>query len=461
MAALGWTISSLLVPALFLFLFFYASPLHHDRLTSLFSSASSSNISSATHNAPQWLLSSSSFWSHEDTPTNARRNHGLERIEEDLARARAAIKKAIGEGNQTVNSKETFTPRGSMYRNPRAFHQSYIEMAKRLKVWTYREGEKPLVHSGPLKEIYAVEGRFIEEMESATNPFRASHPEEAQVFFVPISVAFIVEFVCKPITTYPGDLLQNVVGDYINIIADRYPYWNRSNGADHFFVSCHDWAPDVTTANHDFYKNFIRVLCNANTSEGFNPRRDVSVPEIFGPANKLPSPTCSQPHNNRPILAFFAGGAHGDIRKTLIEHWKDKDDEVQVYEYLPKGKNYTKLMGQSKFCLCPSGFEVASPRVVEAIHAGCVPVIINQNYSFPFSDVLDWSQFSVSIPVERVSDIKEILKGIPNWKYLKFQKRVMRLQKHFTVNRPARPYDVFHMILHSVWLRRLNLRLST
>ena len=52
-----------------------------------------------------------------------KKEEGLMRIEEDLAEARMAIKRAIETRNFSSDKEESFTPKGRVYRNAYAFHQ--------------------------------------------------------------------------------------------------------------------------------------------------------------------------------------------------------------------------------------------------------------------------------------------------------------------------------------------------
>ncbi|KAL4192995.1 hypothetical protein AMTRI_Chr06g197150 [Amborella trichopoda] len=381
------------------------------------------------------------------------------KLEAGLSKARAAIREAtLSHRNRTpIEDPDDYAPKGGIYRNSYAFHRSYLEMEKRFKIFVYEEGEPPLVHNGPCKSIYSSEGIFIHEMVLG-NRFRTRSQERAHVHFLPFSVVAMIQFVYTPSSfdLYP---VKNLVADYIDVISKKYHYWNQSLGADHFMLSCHDWGPHTSAANPLLNKNSIRVLCNANSSEDFYPQRDVPLPEINIPSGSIEGMLGGLRPSARTILAFFAGGVHGWIRSILLQHWKNKDPDIQAFEYLPHDLSYWDMLRKSKFCLCPSGYEVASPRLVEAIYAECVPVIISDHYVLPFSDVLNWASFSVEVKVGEIERLKEILEGISMEKYVRMQRRVKQVQRHFVVNEPPKRYDVFHMVIHSVWLRRLNLKL--
>ena len=89
---------------------------------------------------------------------------------------------------------------------------------------------------------------------------------------------------------------------------------------------------------------------------------------------------------------------------------------------------------------------------------GCVPVLIKDHYVKPFSDVLNWKTFSVEVAVKEIPNMKKILEGISQPQYVRMQRRGLQVRRHFEVNSPPKRFDVFHMILHSIWLRRLNIR---
>jgi hypothetical protein len=113
-------------------------------------------------------------------------------------------------------------------------------------------------------------------------------------------------------------------------------------------------------------------------------------------------------------------------------------------------------MRRARFCLCPSGYEGRA-------HAWWRPstsVVVSDRYALPFTDVLWWEAFSVAVLVTDIPRLREELERIPVAEVERLRQEARLVKRHFTLHQPPERLDVFHMILHSVWLRRLNLRLD-
>ncbi|KMT03158.1 hypothetical protein BVRB_8g197120 [Beta vulgaris subsp. vulgaris] len=356
--------------------------------------------------------------------------------------------------NSTVADvdKELYAP---VFRNVSMFLRSYELMEKVLKVYVYKDGTKPIFHQPILKGLYASEGWFMKLMEGNKH-FVVKNPKKAHLFYMPFS-SRMLEYALYVPNSHSRANLRQFVKDYTEAIAAKYPFWNRTGGKDHFVVACHDWAP-YETRHH--MENSIKALCNADATIGFKIGRDVSLPETFvryarNPlrdiGGKLPS--------KRNILAFYAGNNHGYLRPTLLNHWKDKDPDMRIYGLLPvnvsRRMNYLQHMKSSKYCICPKGHEVNSPRIVEAIFYECVPVIISDNFVPPFFELLNWEAFSVIVSEKDIPKLKEILVSIPMEKYIKMQLAVRKVQRHFLWHARPVKYDLFHMTLHSIWYSRV------
>uniref|UniRef100_A0A0E0JD60 Exostosin GT47 domain-containing protein n=2 Tax=Oryza punctata TaxID=4537 RepID=A0A0E0JD60_ORYPU len=347
-----------------------------------------------------------------------------------------------------------------LFRNVSIFRRSYELMERLLKVFVYHDGAKPIFHSPELKGIYASEGWFMKLMEGNQH-FVVRDPNRAHLFYLPYSSHRLEHNLYVP-GSNTIEPLSIFVKNYIDFISAKFPYWNRTKGADHFFVACHDWGPYTTKLHDELRKNTIKALCNADISEGvFIHGRDVSLPETFLRSPRRPLRGIGgKPAAERSILAFFAGQMHGRVRPVLLQYWGGKDADMRIYDRLPhritRRMNYVQHMKSSKYCICPMGYEVNSPRIVEAIYYECVPVIIADNFVLPFDDALNWSAFSVVIPEKDVPKLKQILLEIPEDQYMAMQSNVQRVQRHFIWHPNPIKYDIFHMILHSVWYSRVN-----
>ncbi|EOA20199.1 hypothetical protein CARUB_v10000494mg [Capsella rubella] len=363
-----------------------------------------------------------------------------------------AARKEIENAPVAKLERELYPP---IYRNVSMFKRSYELMERTLKVYVYKEGNRPIFHTPILKGLYASEGWFMKLMEESKQ-YTVKDPRRAHLYYMPFS-ARMLEFTLYVRNSHNRTNLRQFLKEYTEHISSKYPFFNRTDGADHFLVACHDWAP-YETRHH--MEHCIKALCNADVTAGFKIGRDISLPETYVRAAKNPQRDLGgKPPSQRRTLAFYAGSMHGYLRAILLQHWKDKDPEMKIFGRMPLGvaskMNYIEQMKSSKYCICPKGYEVNSPRVVESIFYECVPVIISDNFVPPFFEVLDWSAFSVIIAEKDIPRLKDILSSIPEEKYVKMQMAVRKAQRHFLWHAKPQRYDLFHMVLHSIWYNRV------
>ncbi|KAJ4968558.1 hypothetical protein NE237_015259 [Protea cynaroides] len=341
----------------------------------------------------------------------------------------------------------------SVFRNVSMFRRSYELMEGIFKVYIYKEGEKPIFHQPKLNGIYSSEGWFMKQM-AGNKQFVVKDPKKAHLFYLPFSSEILRKVVHEH--GRRSGILAEYLKSYVDFIAGKYPFWNRTLGEDHFLVACHDWAPRET---RNPMGKCIRALCNANVARDFKIGTDVSLPVTYvrWPEDPLRG-LGGKPPSRRTILAFFAGGMHGYLRPILLQHWENKDPAMKIFNMMPHGEGkmgYIEHMKRSKYCVCARGYEVHTPRVIEAIFFECVPVIISDNYVPPFFEILNWHTFAVFIAEKEIPNLRDILLSIPEKKYLLMQRRVKKVQRHFLWHNQPVKYDIFHMILHSVWYNRI------
>jgi hypothetical protein len=335
-----------------------------------------------------------------------------------------------------------------VYHSPEVFKLDFEEMERKFKVYIYTDGDPNTFYQTPRKLTgkYSSEGYFFQNIRESH--FRTEDPDQAHLFFIPIS--------CHKMrgkgTSYEN--MTIIVQNYVEGLIHKYPYWNRTLGADHFFVTCHDVGVRATEGLPFLVKNSIRAVCSPSYDVGFIPHKDVALPQVLQP---FALPAGGNDIENRTNLGFWAGHRNSKIRVILARVWEN-DTELDIANNRISRANgtllYQKKFYRNKFCICPGGSQVNSARITDSIHYGCIPVILSNYYDLPFNDILDWRTFSVVLKEKDVYQLKQILTDIPYSQFVTLHNNLVKVQRHFQWNTPPIRYDAFHMVMYDLWLRR-------
>nr|XP_023876690.1 probable glycosyltransferase At5g03795 [Quercus suber] len=353
------------------------------------------------------------------------------------------------------NLKGNYMNYNEVYHDRDIFVEDYKEMNRSFKIYVY-----PHRRNDPFANVllpmgsepggnYASESYFKKVLMSSH--FITKDPTKADLFFLPFSIASL-----RHGRRIGVGGIKDFIKDYILNISQKYPYWNRTGGADHFYVACHSIGRSAMDKANEVKVNAIQVVCSSTYFHpGYIVHKDACLPQIWPRQGVLPNLSSS----NRKKLAFFAGKINSPVREKLLQVWRN-DTEIFAHSGRLKTPYADELLG-SKFCLHVKGYEVNTARIADSLYYGCVPVIIADYHDLPFADILNLKSFSIDVATLDIPLLKKILKRFSFEEYLMLQRNALKVRKHFQWHLSPVDYDAFYMVMYELWLRRSSVRLPS
>ncbi|XP_017148628.1 exostosin-1 [Drosophila miranda] len=229
--------------------------------------------------------------------------------------------------------------------------------------------------------------------------------------------------------------------DYVRNVPSRLarlPHWN--NGRNHIIFNLYSGTwPDYAENSLGFDAGHA-ILAKASMSvlqvrHGF----DVSIPLFHKQFPLRAGATGSVQSNNFPankkyLLAFkgkrYVHGIGSETRNSLFhlhngrdmvlvttcrhgKSWRELqdnrcDEDNREYDRY----DYETLLQNSTFCLVPRGRRLGSFRFLEALQAGCIPVLLSNAWVLPFESKIDWKQAAIWADERLLLQVPDIVRSI-------------------------------------------------
>ncbi|GFQ01606.1 probable glycosyltransferase at5g11130 [Phtheirospermum japonicum] len=327
----------------------------------------------------------------------------------------------------------------SPYLSTATLFRNYQNMLTSFRIFIYSPTKPFNFPDGPSSLFYS---------SLLNSQFLTQNPNEAHLFFVPFS----------------PDTSTHSLARVVRELRNDHPYWNRTLGADHFFLSPAgiDYSSDRNIL--ELKKNSVQISVFPVISGYFVPHKDITLP----PSSKFKIGDRVEENSTRISFLGYLNW-DGKTESNLVnELMADVDFLV---EEKPEPSINTRSVKKSKFCLFFYHGD-APPLMVEAMSLGCVPVVIVDRpiQDFPLMDVLRWSEIGllVKLPLAYASfesptsggvkRLKEVLGGVSEEKYAEMTGLCVAASKHLVWNEEPQPLDAFHMVMYQLWLKRHAVR---
>uniref|UniRef100_A0A336M585 CSON010317 protein n=1 Tax=Culicoides sonorensis TaxID=179676 RepID=A0A336M585_CULSO len=248
--------------------------------------------------------------------------------------------------------------------------------------------------------------------------------------------------------------------DYVRNVPSRLqrlPYWN--NGRNHLIFNLYSGTwPDYDEHSLGFDPGQA-ILAKASMSvQSMRHNFDVSIPLFhkhfplrggntgFVVSNNFPA-------NKKYLLAFkgkrYVHGIGSETRNSLFHLHNAKDlvlvttcrhgkswRELQDARCDEDNREYDKydyetLLQNSTFCLVPRGRRLGSFRFLEALQAGCIPVLLSNSWVLPFQAKIDWKQAAIWADERLLLQVPDIVRSISPSKILALRQQTQVLWERY------------------------------
>jgi len=170
---------------------------------------------------------------------------------------------------------------------------------------------------------------------------------------------------------------------------------------------------------------------------------DIPIPLIYEDRNDmLMSRKIDKSFENKEILCSFVGSLTHHLRNTMINALKNDSDFV--FETDPhwspivssdKQNKFIEITCNSKFVLCPRGYGRNSFRFYEVLKLGSIPIYVWDDIEWlPYKDDMDYDTFCISININEIHNLKNLLKSIDCDKYNKMVSEYNERKHLFTLD---------------------------
>ncbi|KAL5056141.1 hypothetical protein RYX36_036823 [Vicia faba] len=261
----------------------------------------------------------------------------------------------------------------------------------------------------------------------STSNYRTFDPYDADFFFVPVYVS------CNfsTVNGFPAiGHARSLISSAVHLISSDFPFWNRSRGSDHVFVASHDFGSCFHTLEDVAIKDGVpEIMKKSIVLQTFGVTYDhpcqkvehVVIPPFVSPGSIYNTLKNFPVDGRRDIWVFFRGkmevhpkNVSGRFysKKVRTVIWQKLNGDRRFYLQRRRFAGYQSEIARSVFCLCPLGWAPWSPRLVESVALGCVPVIIADGIRLPFPSAVKWSEISVTVAERDVGRLAEILENV-------------------------------------------------